>query len=199
MRLRGRLSFARSGAPCAATVAEVEAMWSDQDNKCGCCGATFASTRRTHMDHDHATGKLRSFLCHSCNLGIGGMRTPDNVLLLVQYWQTSCTIQPNVSGVQAADWVLKALLNARKYALKSGHAECSVDPQVIEVAWEQQAGRCALCSCLFKNDKDAKMDHDHVTGVFRGFLCTTCNLAEGHVKTVERAAMLYAYMLKHRG
>ena len=38
------------------------------------------------------------------------------------------------------------------------------------------------------------VDHCHETGRIRGTLCTNCNSAEGHLKTVERVRQLLAYM-----
>jgi len=37
-----------------------------QDGGCAICGAK-PKTRRLHVDHDHATGKVRGLLCHRCN------------------------------------------------------------------------------------------------------------------------------------
>ena len=37
-----------------------------QGGGCAICGAK-PKTRRLHVDHDHATGKVRGLLCHRCN------------------------------------------------------------------------------------------------------------------------------------
>ena len=37
-----------------------------------------------------------------------------------------------------------------------------------------QAGRCAVCS-----DRVESLDHDHATGLVRGWLCQVCNTLEG--------------------
>lgn len=41
-----------------------------------------------------------------------------------------------------------------------------------------QDGNCAICGD-FLADGGMHVDHDHDTGVIRGVLCTTCNLALG--------------------
>lgn len=52
---------------------------------------------------------------------------------------------------------------------------------------------CEACGDRLAN----RVDHDHVTGEFRGFLCHGCNAAEGLLGTPERAISLSAYMRKH--
>jgi hypothetical protein len=45
---------------------EYARMLEAQGGGCAICGAR-PKTRRLHVDHDHATGKVRGLLCHRCN------------------------------------------------------------------------------------------------------------------------------------
>lgn len=47
---------------------------------CEICGEPPAPKKRLAIDHDHATGKLRGILCHTCNLGLGAFK--DNEVKL---------------------------------------------------------------------------------------------------------------------
>lgn len=56
--------------------------------------------------------------------------------------------------------------------------ECAADAIVGDGAgtlarW--QDGRCAICGKV----RDLVCDHDHVTGLVRGWLCSSCNTREG--------------------
>ncbi len=42
------------------------AMLAEQGGGCAICGST-PKTRRLHVDHDHASGRVRGLLCHRCN------------------------------------------------------------------------------------------------------------------------------------
>ena len=56
----------------------------------------------------------------------------------------------------------------------------------------QQGGGCAICSEI--PEREFHVDHDHATGVVRGLLCGSCNLALGHLKDDPvrlRAAVQY--------
>ena len=48
-----------------------EAMWAAQGGLCASCEKPFPSDRETHLDHDHATGRVRAFLCGHCNNIVG--------------------------------------------------------------------------------------------------------------------------------
>jgi hypothetical protein len=51
-----------------------------QQGKCAICKLEPDTKRGIHIDHDHATGKVRGLLCHGCNTGLGHFK--DNPQLL---------------------------------------------------------------------------------------------------------------------
>ena len=53
------------------SVEDFEDMLEKQGNKCGICDQVLEGGRRTHIDHCHASGKIRKLLCPNCNTGIG--------------------------------------------------------------------------------------------------------------------------------
>jgi recombination endonuclease VII len=54
--------------------------------------------------------------------------------------------------------------------------ECATDDEADEFLRTWQDGRCAICGYqIWKLDED----HDHVTGLVRGYLCPSCNVREG--------------------
>lgn len=65
--------------------------------------------------------------------------------------------------------------------------------------WEllkSQDGRCAACrEPLTTEGRQMHLDHDHVTGRVRGFLCRGCNHAVGQLKDSPlRCEQLAAYL-----
>jgi hypothetical protein len=54
-------------------------MLAENDNRCAICGAP-PGEKRLAIDHSHATGRVRSLLCISCNNGLG--RFKDDPALL---------------------------------------------------------------------------------------------------------------------
>ena len=54
------------------TLAEYEAMLLAQNGRCAICdGPPSGRWQSLHVDHSHATGKVRALLCHHCNVALG--------------------------------------------------------------------------------------------------------------------------------
>jgi hypothetical protein len=47
---------------------------------------------------------------------------------------------------------------------------------------QSQNGVCAICGGINPEGRNLCVDHNHITGKFRGLLCTTCNVALGGFK-----------------
>jgi Recombination endonuclease VII len=58
------------------TEAEVEAIREAQSGLCAICRIAPA----VHVDHDHATGRVRGMLCFPCNAAIGHLRDDPQVV-----------------------------------------------------------------------------------------------------------------------
>jgi hypothetical protein len=54
----------------------VDALREDQANRCAICG----DPDPQHLDHDHATDKVRRLLCQRCNHGLGLFRDDPGLL-----------------------------------------------------------------------------------------------------------------------
>lgn len=52
---------------------DFDAMLRAQDEKCAICDKPM---KRVHVDHDHATGKVRALLCAGCNTALGYIERP---------------------------------------------------------------------------------------------------------------------------
>ena len=62
------------------TAEQYIALADQHGGKCGICGEIPKTARGLHIDHCHATGKVRGLLCHSCNVGIGALRDDPKLL-----------------------------------------------------------------------------------------------------------------------
>ena len=57
-----------------------------------------------------------------------------------------------------------------------------LDPDEVERRLFEHDGLCDICGQPEASGKRLARDHDHVTGKFRGFLCSNCNLMLGNAK-----------------
>lgn len=65
-----------------------------------------------------------------------------------------------------------------------------------DAMWAAQEGRCASCQHVFNRLGEAHLDHDHVTGRVRGFLCGPCNHIVGRCgEDVDHLVAVAEYLL----
>ena len=72
-----------------------EQMYVGQNGKCGICATALHhdNWRNSHVDHDHATGRVRKLLCGPCNRGLGSFRdNPNRLELAAKYLRSFVTI-----------------------------------------------------------------------------------------------------------
>ena len=63
--------------------------------------------------------------------------------------------------------------------------------QYRQAQLEKQAGKCAICD----KETSLNLDHCHLTGKFRGMLCTSCNTGLGFFKdNVENLRRAVSYL-----
>jgi hypothetical protein len=64
------------------TVEAYDVMLAKQNGVCAICGSKNprGPGKRLHIDHDHATGKVRGLLCHPCNRALGLVRDSPALL-----------------------------------------------------------------------------------------------------------------------
>jgi hypothetical protein len=64
------------------TEADWDRMLTEQGGRCAICRTDTPGGRgeRWHIDHSHATDKVRGLLCHNCNVGIGNFKDDPALL-----------------------------------------------------------------------------------------------------------------------
>ncbi len=71
------------------TVEEYDAMLEEQGGGCVLCGHPGYAEIALHVDHDHATGRVRGLLCVCCNNGLGQFReNPELLRAAARYVET---------------------------------------------------------------------------------------------------------------
>lgn len=67
-------------------------------------------------------------------------------------------------------------------AQKQRFARYGITVEDYERLWEIQNGACPICDGSLLGERNAHIDHDHITGQVRGLLCSQCNTAIGKFK-----------------
>ena len=86
------------------------------------------------------------------------------------------------------------LLRAKKSRLK---IQYGITLEDYNKMYNKQEGKCAICKIPNEElKKDLFVDHDHVTGKFRGLLCMHCNHGVGKFKdNIEIVRNLLNYLI----
>lgn len=93
--------------------------------------------------------------------------------------------------------------NAEKQWAKRGIVILIPGVGVFPFTWDKyqedlkaQDGKCKICQC--KMDKP-QVDHDHVTGAYRGLLCWICNVGLGHYERCREGYRRYLRIHANEG
>lgn len=84
-------------------------------------------------------------------------------------------------------------LSRRQFARRSGHEP---PPHESDCPPTPDDGRCQCCRKPRGSGKRLALDHDHVTGHFRGWLCAKCNRGIGALGDDLRGVLLAVEYLK---
>lgn len=91
----------RVKATYGLTEEQMQAMSAQQEDACAICHRPFAEHAPV-VDHDHATGEVRSLLCSNCNTGLGHFRDdPELLKAAVRYLRPSPRIPVPGSALEA--------------------------------------------------------------------------------------------------
>lgn len=67
------------------------ALYNNQNGKCAACAKPLGFDKQTHVDHDHATGRVRGLLCQGCNAALGQVGESAVALRgLLKYLEEAC-------------------------------------------------------------------------------------------------------------
>lgn len=136
---------------------------------CSQCGEV-KSTEQFSLDPRYSGGRLRA-ACKLC-------RSEQSKL----YYRKNKVKVCEKTGAYVIKWretfmgkCCRALNSARAQAMKHGHAPCIDSTELLASTLAKQKFKCVDCGSCKRLD----MDHCHVTGKFRGWVCRSCNKLRG--------------------
>lgn len=166
----------------------------EQSGKCAICDSSNRANRDLNQDHNHKTLGVRGLLCDSCNLGLGKFKDNIDVIERAIYYLSQDTreLDSTVRSINHNKTNRKGPYDYHRWLRE--HLQIN-----IEGFWWLQKhfnNSCALCNIKEVDTPDSKLcvDHDHLTNLIRGLLCTNCNTGLGVFNDNQErlgAAILY--------
>jgi hypothetical protein len=160
---------------------------------CECCGRE----EKLHLDHSKETKQFRGWLCCACNTGIGQLGDSlvplhDAAAYLLLFMDRAglseeATRSPVAEGCRRCGeqreevdfgicaWTARGPYRTKTCRFCKAAAKSQRDGLAKIVAPPAQA--CQIC----RREGPTVLDHCHVTGAFRGWLCRCCNLGLGRL------------------
>jgi hypothetical protein len=98
------------------TIDQKQKMYDDQDGKCANlgCRRLFKNLGDAHLDHSHATNRLRSLLCKQCNMALGLLKDSTEAIRgLARYIETYTPLDSTVRITEdgRGKWARKHVLD----------------------------------------------------------------------------------------
>lgn len=87
-----------------------------QDHRCAICGRVLEELREqrrtgAHVDHSHATGKVRGLLCSNCNRGLGCYKDDPKLLAAAAAYLEN----DGVPLAASKNWIARKFTNTAKW------------------------------------------------------------------------------------
>ena len=94
-------------------------------------------------------------------------------------------------------------IRAKKWHKQKTYKQFGLTEEQVKILLVNQHYCCLICKKKFnstESKRDFVIDHDHVTGMFRGLICSNCNLVLGNAfDSPQILAESITYLLSHKG